>query len=110
MQIGALVRRGPGTALHGPGAAPGLRLAPLLFHIDGRIVGMSKRDGRQKGAQTHAEGQHGSKAHAHFIRSLHEPHVPPPQEDAAPREGTHRLGEDREQHDEAERNSEKNRG
>jgi hypothetical protein len=33
---------------------------------------MGKRDGRQKGAQTHAEGQHGAKARARFIESLHE--------------------------------------
>jgi hypothetical protein len=33
---------------------------------------MGKRDGQQKGAQTHAEGQHGAKAHARFIESLHE--------------------------------------
>jgi hypothetical protein len=33
---------------------------------------MGKRDGQQKGAQTHAEGQHGAKARARFIESLHE--------------------------------------
>jgi hypothetical protein len=71
---------------------------------------MGKRDGRQKGAQAHAEGQHGAKAHARFIESLHESREPAAQD---PRmesdEGGHRLREDREQHDEADKNSEKNR-
>lgn len=72
---------------------------------------MKNRDGRQQGAQTHAEGQHGAKAHSHFIESLHEGVAARDREtDAvAPLEGTHRLREDREQHDEAEKNSEKNR-
>ena len=37
---------------------------------------MSDRDpakeGRQKGAQDHAEGQHGSKTHSRFLEQLHE--------------------------------------
>jgi hypothetical protein len=71
---------------------------------------MSKRDGQQKGAQTHAEGQHGEKAHSHFIESLHEERPPLASElNAEPIEGTRRLRENREQHDEAEKNSEKNR-
>ena len=71
---------------------------------------MGKRDGRQKGAQTHAEGQHGKKAHTRFIESLHEGRAPSAQElGAQSLEGEHRLHEDREQHDEAEKNSEKNR-
>ena len=71
---------------------------------------MGKRDGKQKGAQTHAEGQHGRKAHARFVESLHEGSAPAAEElvgDA--REGGRRLHEDREQHDEADKNSEKNR-
>ena len=71
---------------------------------------MGKRDGRQKGAQTHAEGQHGKKAHSRFIESLHEGGAPSPQElGTESREGRHRLREDRQQHDEADKNSEKNR-
>jgi hypothetical protein len=71
---------------------------------------MGKRDGRQKGAQTHAEGQHGKKAHSRFIESLHEGRAPSPGDlGAQAHEGEHRLNEDREQHDEAEKNSEKNR-
>ena len=71
---------------------------------------MGKRDGNQKGAQTHAEGQHGKKAHSRFIESLHEGRAPSGQQLAGDaKEGGHRLHEDREQHDEADKNSEKNR-
>lgn len=71
---------------------------------------MGKRDGRQKGAQTHAEGQHGRKAHARFIETLEEGGAPSPRElGARSREGEHRLQEDRQQHDDAEKHSEKNR-
>ncbi len=69
--------------------------------------------GKQKGAQEHAEGQHGEKAHSHFLEEIHassgdeggevgdeRPH---------PAEGGNRLFERRAQHDEAEKNSEKNR-
>ena len=34
---------------------------------------METRDGHQKGAQTHAEGQHGDKAHSRFLEQIHEP-------------------------------------
>jgi hypothetical protein len=71
---------------------------------------MGKRNGRQKGAQRHAEGQHGSKAHAHFIESLHEGRAPTASEVSTARvKGARRLHEDRQQHDEADKNSEKNR-
>jgi hypothetical protein len=73
---------------------------------------MGKRNGQQKGAQTHAEGQHGAKAHARFIESLHEDEggAPPrPEMGTESRDGGHRLREEREQHDDADRNSEKNR-
>jgi hypothetical protein len=71
---------------------------------------MGKRDGNQKGAQTHAEGQHGKEAHSRFIESLHEGRAPAGEELAGDsREGRHRLSEDRQQHDEADKNSEKNR-
>jgi hypothetical protein len=71
---------------------------------------MQNSDGQQKGAQPHAEGQHGEKAHARFVESLHESREPPSDVSAkSAANGSHRLREDREQHDEAEKNSEKNR-
>ena len=88
---------------------------------------MGKRDGEQKGAQTHAEGQHGDKTHNAFIDDLHGRHGGSEESEGAPQNGNaanaandvdaygrpisghHRLHEDREQHDEAEKNSEANR-
>lgn len=72
---------------------------------------MGKRDGQQKGAQTHAEGQHGAKARARFIQSLREGQGAAAADMVAADsgDGGHRLHEDREQHDEADKNSEKNR-
>ena len=74
---------------------------------------MAKPSKHQKGAQQHAEGQHGEKTHQRFIEQLHshergEEDVSQ-QASGAPVEGRHRLFEDREQHDEADKNSEKNR-
>ena len=67
----------------------------------------------QKGAQGHAEGQHGDKTHARIIEQLHEGEHRESREDRIERnreqlghEGGRRLVEDREQHDEAEKNSE----
>jgi len=82
---------------------------------------MGKRDGKQPGPQTHAEGQHGDKTHSAFIDALHhklagsesaEPEkTDDPDTDAfgVPIPGRHRLHEDREQHDRAEKGSEANR-
>ena len=82
---------------------------------------MAKREGDQKGAQTHAEGQHGDKTHTAFIEDLHGQHGGSEESEGAPQAendvdaygrpvvGRHRLDEDREQHDEAEKNSEANR-
>ena len=79
------------------------------------------QDGNQQGAQNHAEGQHGDKAHSAFIEDLHGKHGGSEESEGAPQEqndvdaygrpiaGHHRLHEDREQHDEAEKNSEANR-
>lgn len=79
------------------------------------------KKGTQQGAQNHAEGQHGDKTHTEFIEDLHGKHggseesegVPQGQNDAdvygRPIHGHHRLSEDREQHDEADKNSETNR-
>jgi hypothetical protein len=79
---------------------------------------MKNQDGRQQGAQNHAEGQHGNKTHRAFLEELQgsEESDGPPRE-AGERErdtdaygqthpGKHRLQEDREQHDAAEKNSE----
>jgi hypothetical protein len=81
--------------------------------------GGSHRDdgrGQQKGPQQHAEGQHGEKTHARFIEQLH---AGPPEEPAEARlerarekaafGGKRRLVEDRQQHDEGEKNSERTR-
>ena len=73
-------------------------------------------DGNQKGSQQHAEGQHGEKTHAAFIDGLHQRQGGDEGQEgvaqrgspygATPSDGRHRLSEDREQHDEAEKNSE----
>lgn len=67
----------------------------------------------QKGPQAHAEGQHGNKTHSRLMEQLHEGRheesreakVERDRENAAMK-GGRRLVEDREQHDEAEKNSE----
>ena len=72
---------------------------------------MSKRDRKlenaQKGAQEHAEGQHGEKTHGQFLENVQNP-LNPVDDDVIARDSTgkHRLYEDREQHDEADKNSE----
>ncbi|MDB4890019.1 MAG: hypothetical protein JWL61_1874 [Gemmatimonadetes bacterium] len=66
--------------------------------------------GKMKGATEHAEGQHGVKTHERFIEQLHE--SPANEADnviARHRDEKHRLATDRQQHDEAEKNSERNR-
>ena len=67
----------------------------------------------QKGPQLHGEGQHGKKTHSRFVEQLHEGEHRESQADRAQHdrdsgttEGGRRLVEGREQHDEAERNSE----
>jgi hypothetical protein len=74
------------------------------------------RGKRQKGAQTHAEGQHGSRTHARFIEQLHQGEHEEPKEEREERKrelaayiGKRRLVEDRQQHDEGEKNSERTR-
>ena len=76
---------------------------------------MTSRDAPERGAQTHAEGEYGSKAReANRDRLQHrgdelsetEASAPP---DGDHREGGHRIYEDRQQHDEADSRSEKNR-
>jgi hypothetical protein len=74
---------------------------------------MGKKDGRQKGPQQHAEGQHGGKTHAKLVEQLQagsrRGEYVPNELEGHPSVGRHRLAEDRQQHDEAEKNSEKNR-
>jgi hypothetical protein len=67
----------------------------------------------QKGPQAHAEGQHGNKTHSRFLEQLHEGEHRESRGDEIERnranaadKGGRRLVEDREQHDEAEKNSE----
>jgi hypothetical protein len=77
---------------------------------------MQNREGVQKGPQDHAEGQHGTKTHSKFLEQLHstngangEAPVEPSVKNPAHHNAVHRLTEDREQHDEAEKRSEKTR-
>jgi hypothetical protein len=84
---------------------------------------MAKRDGEQKGAQGHAEGQHGDKTREAFLEGRRArlsgreaPEGVSPSDGGEdvnaygqPVPGHHRLFEDREQHDEAEKNSESTR-
>ena len=70
----------------------------------------------QKGPQAHAEGQHGGKTHHRIMEQLHEGEARMSREEeiAHNRErgaydGSRRLVEDRQQHDEAEKNSEHTR-
>ncbi len=77
---------------------------------------MSKRDGQQQGPQDHAEGAHGSKTHQAFIQQLHSAaNAPAKDESPSPESKTEkhgsqrRLAQDRQQHDDAEKNSEKTR-
>jgi hypothetical protein len=78
---------------------------------------MQNSDGVQKGPQDHAEGQHGSKTHSKFIEQLHSGSgsngngelIEPSPKNPGHHNAVHRLTDDREQHDEAEKRSEKTR-
>ena len=71
----------------------------------------NKKRGNQQGAQQHAEGQQGKKTRSRQQEQLHsgEHGESAHREARHPADGGHRLFEQREQHDEAELNSEKNR-
>jgi hypothetical protein len=81
----------------------------------------SSKDKNGQGAQNHAEGEHGDKTHSAFIKELHGKNGENEESEGAPQNqkdtdvygqpvrGHHRLQEDREQHDEADKNSEANR-
>jgi hypothetical protein len=75
-------------------------------------VAQNERRSGQTGPQQHAEGQHGEKTHDRLLEEMAEGS----ERERAAREGLpltrperHRLTQQREQHDEAEKNSEKNR-
>src|SRR3712207_3129303 len=73
---------------------------------------MARQKGGQKGAQQHAEGQQGEKTHKRLQETLQSGRREPDSaEDKASHDnpGENRLFEDRQQHDEAEKNSEKTR-
>ena len=72
---------------------------------------MTDERGNQKGAQRHAEGTQGPKTRARQQEILHsgERGETARQDAQHPTDGRHRLFERREQHDEADLNSEKNR-
>jgi hypothetical protein len=68
-----------------------------------------------KGKQDHAEGQIGKKTHSAFLEQIHQKHGDETDDQVAERgspfgasesDGRHRLSEERQQHDEAEKNSE----
>jgi hypothetical protein len=68
---------------------------------------MSSRKKRTPGPQRHAEGQHGTQTHRRFLAQLAEGEAAPKSTEGRPVDGHHRLHQDRQQHDEAEKNSEK---
>src|SRR3954471_19555696 len=79
---------------------------------------MQNRDGVQKGPQDHAEGQHGSKTRGKILEQLHSGNGATDNESGnglerpknlAHHNAAHRLFEERQQHDEAEKRSEKTR-
>jgi hypothetical protein len=69
-------------------------------------------DGQVPGAQEHGEGQHGDRTRERLVEQnatgRDEPDPTRP-EGEPHREGKHRLDEDRQQHDPAEKDSERNR-
>jgi hypothetical protein len=73
---------------------------------------MQNKNGKQKGPQDHAEGQHGSKNRSKILEQLHSGNGAVqrrPANNGADQNGAHRLVEDRQQHDHGEKKSEKTR-
>lgn len=68
---------------------------------------MSKRDGKQQGPQNHAEGAHGEKTHQRLLEQLHSRTNGVDKADSIPIDvknpSAHRIGSERQQHDEAEK-------
>ena len=73
--------------------------------------------GEQKGAQTHAEGQHGERTRSQLKQQINNNGMSAAAQAAESetaaaalvRQGKHRIYEERKQHDEADRNADKNR-
>ncbi|HEU4748295.1 MAG TPA: hypothetical protein VFS56_07310 [Gemmatimonadaceae bacterium] len=73
---------------------------------------MQNKNGKQKGPQDHAEGQHGSKTRRKILEQLHSGNggvQRRPRNNGTDPTGAHRLGEDRQQRDRGEKKSEKTR-
>ena len=71
---------------------------------------MKDRTNDQPGAQRHAEGEYGDLTRERNRERIQEPFDVDETDDLnPPKAGRHRIHEDREQHDEADKNSEKNR-
>ena len=72
---------------------------------------MQNKDGVQKGPQDHAEGGHGAKTRRKILEQLQSGNgaVRRQSGNGAERNGSHRLIEDRQQHDDGEKKSEKTR-
>jgi hypothetical protein len=72
---------------------------------------MKNRDGIQKGPQEHAEGGHGAKTRSKIIEQLHSGNgaVQRRANNDVEKNGARRLVEDRQQHDDGEKKSEKTR-
>jgi hypothetical protein len=78
---------------------------------------MANDSDQTQGKQPAVEGRHGDKTHAALVDNLHQKQPQSQASEGAPQSentdrpiaGHHRLHEDRQQHDEAEKNSEANR-
>jgi hypothetical protein len=73
---------------------------------------MQNKDGVQKGPQDHAEGGHGAKTRSKILEQLQSGNGAVQRRqngNGADRNGSHRLVEDRQQHDDGEKKSEKTR-
>ena len=70
---------------------------------------MPKRDGNQKGAQQHPQGGHGDRTHKAIVNQLQKnAHTPADEENPLENaQGKHHIYEDRQQHDEADKNQDK---
>ena len=68
---------------------------------------MSKRDGQQKGAQKHPQGGHGDRTRSRIVEQLNSGNNANDEPEPVNSAGKHHIYEDREQHDEADKNSDK---
>lgn len=68
---------------------------------------MGIRKQRRQGPQQHAEGAHGDATHRRFIEQLNEGTPRSASGAPKPKESSRRLHQNRQQHDEAEKDSEK---